>query len=119
MNAPTPAPKSSGIGRVLLIGAAVTLGFGFLRYINYSPTQVVARATAPAAAGERFDACLTEYRVYGAGTDQALRWGHVFCQHHVDGKTEASGTRVECVLDGIADVRTEAGLRMLVVSCKV
>lgn len=96
-----------------VVGLAVVLAA--LRMVGCSPGQVAARAMAPQSPRE----CAAEHRVYAAGTSNAIRVGLAACEAAVArAPTFMGSTGVDCVLRAVADVKNDAGLRMLVEQCR-
>lgn len=86
------------------LAAVVLVGTGFLG------------ACAPMTT----DDCVEKFKVHAAGTRRAIQTGIGMCDMLGRGEKplglEASQSR--CVLEGISDVRTDDGLRLLVANCR-
>lgn len=65
------------------------------------------------------DECVSKFKVYSAGTQRAIRFGYGACAAKIEGKSfVADHYKTQCILDGIGDVKTDQGLRLLAQSCR-
>jgi hypothetical protein len=113
----TDTPKRRGYGRLIVLGVAVTLGFGFLRYIGYSPGQLANQVSEPTNPSAAHTACLAEHQVHAAPLERAVKFGHTLCTMHGRGEQLFNGARVDCLLEGVSKVGNEAGLATLMRTC--
>ena len=86
---------------------------------NLRPTLLALPLLLGGCSGMTQEECVSKYKVYSAGTQRAIRLGYAACTATVAGdSTVANDFKAQCILDGVGDVKTDQGLRLLASSCR-